>query len=215
MSLRTLTIAALLTGTAAAASVSATQAADLATYSPPPAASYADAGLAIATDTWTGFYAGAHAGVSSADDFDNSSFTGGVQAGYLQQFGQFVVGGEVSGTLTDELRYELTPDAGLTQNWSLAAKGRAGVALGDTLLYGTAGLSVAELEPQGATTSGTDTHTGAVFGAGIEQNLGNNFSVRAEYLQTRYFDVDSSVAGIGRTDDLTNHAITLGVNYRF
>ena len=39
--------------------------------------------------------------------------------------------------------------------------------------------------------------------------------MRAEYLQTRYFDVDSAVAGIGRTDDLTNHAITVGVNYRF
>ena len=164
MSLRT-TLAALLTGTVAVASVSAAQAADL--YTPAPAISYPDAGLAVATDNWTGFYAGAHAGMVSADDFDNSSFTGGVQAGYLQQFGQFVLGGEVSGTLTDELRYELTPDAGLTQNWSLAAKGRAGVALGDTLLYGTAGVSVAELEPQGTTTSGKDTYAGAVFGAGI------------------------------------------------
>lgn len=214
MSLHYRTIAALLTGTVAIASVSAAQAADL--YTPAPAAiSYPDAGLAVVSDTWTGFYAGAHAGVTSADDFDNSSFSGGVQAGYLQQFDQFVVGGEVSGTLSDELRYELTPTAGLTQNWSLAAKGRAGVALGNTLIYGTAGVSLAELEPSGATTSGKDTYAGAVFGAGVEQNLGNNISVRAEYLQTRYFDVDSTVAGVGRTDDLTNHAITLGVNYRF
>lgn len=208
------TLAALLTGTVAVASVSAAQAADL--YTPAPAAiSYSDAGLAVATDNWSGFYAGAHGGMMSADDFDNTSFSGGVQAGYLQQFGQFVVGAEVSGTLSDELRYELTPDAGLTQNWSLAAKGRAGVALGDTLIYGTAGASLAELEPSGTTTSGTDTYGGVVFGAGVEQNLGNNFSVRAEYLQTRYFDVDSTVAGIARTDDLTNHAVTLGVNYRF
>lgn len=214
MSLRTLTLAALLSGTAVVASVSATQAADL--YTPAPAqVAYPDAGLAVASDIWTGFYAGAHAGVVSADDFDNSNFSGGVQAGYLQQFDQFVVGGEVSGTLSDELRYELTPDAGLTQNWSLAAKGRAGVALGSTLIYGTAGVSLAELEPSGTTTSGTDTYAGAVFGAGVEQDLGNNISVRAEYLQTRYFDVDSAVAGVGRTDDLTNHAVTLGVNYRF
>lgn len=216
MTIRPLSIA-LLAGVAALTSVSATQAADLPYQTTVPAVTYADAGIALATDAWTGLYAGAHIGGATSDEFKEgkTAWTGGVQAGYLQQFDMFVVGAEVEAAFTDALLYELAPGAGLTQNWSVAAKARAGIALGDTLIYGTAGASLAELEPWGTTTSGKDNHVGVVFGAGVEQNLGNNFSLRAEYLQTRYFDVDSAVGGIGRQDDLTNHAVKVGVNYRF
>lgn len=195
----------------------AAAAADLPYRTAAPAQSYSSIDVAIATNDWTGFYVGGHLGGVTSDNFDeaNSAWLGGIQAGYLHQLDMFVVGGELSATLHDELYYALTPGAGLTQNWSLEAKGRAGIALDQTLIYGTAGLAIAELNPAGATTSGANTHTGAVFGAGVEQSFGNGWSVRAEYQQTRFWDVDSSVANFGRTDDLTNHAITAGVNYRF
>lgn len=217
MSIRSVSLAALLTSVAAIASVSATQAADLAVYSAAPSIAYSDAGLAVATDTWTGFYAGAHVGGATSDDFDksNTAWTGGIQAGYLQQFDMFVVGAEVEGSLSDSLNYVLTPNAGLKQNWTVAAKARAGVNLGQTLVYGALGASLTELEGTGTTTSGSKTHAGVAFGAGVEQALTDNISVRAEYLQTRYFDVESTVAGAGRSDDLTNHALKVGVNYRF
>jgi outer membrane immunogenic protein len=209
-------IAALATIAIAATSVAA-QAADLPYATAPAAPVYSNLDVAIATDEWTGFYIGAHLGGATTHEFEEatSGLTGGVQAGYLQQFGNFVVGAEVQASLSDALYYELAPGAGLEQNWSVALKGRAGAALGQTLIYGTAGVTLAEFEPRGATTSASDTHAGLSFGAGIEQALGGGWSVRAEYLQTRYFDVDSAVGGIGRTDDLTNHAITAGVNFRF
>lgn len=170
-----------------------------------------------AASTWTGFYLGGHLGGVTSNDFSehNSALMGGVQAGYTHQIDAFVLGAELQASLADALHYELVPGADLKQNWSVAAKGLAGVAFGNTMLYGTAGLSVAELEPSGATTSSAETHAGAVFGAGVEHAFGNGISLRAEYLQTRYFDVNSTVGGIGRTDELTNHAITAGVNFRF
>jgi opacity protein-like surface antigen len=184
-----------------------------------PATSYQDAGLTVATGSWSGLYAGGTiGGLTSLDpefDLDAYELTAGAQVGYLQQFGMFVVGAEVQGMWTDDLQYVLTPGSGLQQDWSIAAKGRAGVVLGDTLLYGTGGAILSELKPSGATTSNTEWYTGGVFGGGVEQKLGDNISVRAEYLQTRFFEVDSAVAGVNRTDDLTNHTFNLGLNYRF
>jgi outer membrane immunogenic protein len=215
MNARHLSVIALVTSATVLGAILPASAADLpatqaATY-------YPDASLALATDTWTGFYAGASGGYITSNDFkeNNSAWTGGVQAGYLQQFDMFVIGAELQGLLSNELDYELVPGAGLKQNWSVAAKARAGVALGDTLIYGTAGGSFAELEPTGTTSSAKESHAGVVFGGGVEQALGKNLSLRAEYLQTRYFGVETAVAGVGRKDDLVNHAITLGVNYRF
>jgi outer membrane immunogenic protein len=184
---------------------------------PLSATQYNSVDVGLAGDDWTGFYVGAHLGGVTSDDFSeaNSASTGGVQAGFLQQFDGFVLGGEIAATLHDELRYELSSTAGLQQDWSITATGRAGVALGQTLIYGLAGLSVTELDPSGSTSSDADTYTGAVFGAGVEQALGNGWSVRAEYQQTNYWDIASTSGGISRVDDLTNHAVTAGVNYRF
>lgn len=205
--------------TASLASASAAYAADLAGFAPiaAPLGSDANMGLATSPDIWTGFYAGVHGGAVTATEFngDNLKASGGAQAGYLQQFGMFVVGAELAATISNEFTYELAPGAGLSQDWSIAAKGRGGVNLGNTLLYSVAGVQAAQLKGTGLTTSDAITQTGVVFGAGVEQSLGNNFSVRAEYLQTRYFDVASSIGGIGRTDDLTGHAITVGANYKF
>lgn len=198
--------------------VSGASAADLIVSPQAPVQAYNSLDVAIATDDWTGFYIGANVGGGTTNDFNeaNSAWMGGVQAGYLQQFGNFVIGGELAATYSDDLTYELTPGAGLNQNWSVEAEGRAGVALDTgTLLYGTAGVAFAELSPTGATTSAAETHAGAIFGAGVEQALGNGWSLQAEYTQTRFWDINSSVAGVGRTDSLTNHAITAGVNYRF
>lgn len=214
-----------LSGTMAAvmaASVVAVAAADMpatSQYDPaaPSSAEYNSVDVGLADDDWTGFYVGAHLGGITSDDFSetNSAWTGGVQAGFLQQFDSFILGGEIAATLYDELGYELSPTAGLQQEWSITATGRAGVALGQTLIYGLAGVSITELNPSAPTSSGSDTYTGAVFGAGVEQALGNGWSVRAEYQQTNYWDIASTSGGIGRVDDLTNHAVTAGFNYRF
>jgi outer membrane immunogenic protein len=214
-----LSLAALFAGSSGLLFAATSQAADIGYAAPAPASSYSDAGLAIATNSWSGLYAGATVGGRTTRDIgfnlDGYGLTAGGQVGYLQQLGMFVVGAEVQGLWTNELHYALTPDAGLRQDWSVAAKGRAGVALGDLLVYGTGGAILSELKPTGTTSSAAGWKTGAVFGGGVEHKLGDNLSVRAEYLQTRFWDVESAVAGVGRDDDLSNHSVSLGVNYRF
>lgn len=54
-----------------------------------------------------------------------------------------------------------------------------------------------------------------MFGVGVEHKLGDNLSLRAEYRQTRFFDVDTKVAGATREDDLVNHSTTVCLNHRF
>lgn len=193
----------------------AAQAADLAI----PTNAYPDAGLALVSDTWTGFYVGANVGLSTSDEFDwdndTTSWNGGVQAGYLHQFDMFVVGAEIEANIMDDLYYALTPASGLSQSWSVAAKGRAGVALDNTLVYALAGVSFTEFEAYGAATASGDVNTGLVFGLGVEQAITESISLRAEYQQTRYWEVDSVVGGVARSDDLTNHAFKIGANFRF
>ena len=205
--------------TASLASVSAVSAADLSGFAPvtAPLGSGADLALAASPEIWTGFYVGVHGGAMTTSEFDQDHLkaSGGAQAGYLQQFGMFVVGGEVDATVSNDLTYELAPGAGLSQDWSIAAKSRAGVSLDNTLIYSVAGVQAAQLKGTGLATSDPITQAGVVFGAGVEQSLGNNISIRAEYLQTRYFDVASSIGGIGRNDDLIGHAVTVGANYKF
>ncbi|MGV8856525.1 MAG: outer membrane protein [Devosia sp.] len=212
-----LPLATVFAGIAALFSGAASQAAD--TRYPAPALSYSDAGLSVAAEDWSGAYAGASIGGRTAEDLDfdldNYGLTAGAQAGSLQQFGMFVLGAEFQGLWSNELHYTLTPGAGLIQEWSIAAKGRAGVALGDLLLYGTGGAVFSELKPSGAASSPDDWHAGAVFGGGVEHKLGNNLSLRAEYLQTRFFDIDTTVSGASRSDDLVSHSATVGLNYRF
>jgi outer membrane immunogenic protein len=206
----------LATAVAGAGTASAADLPDLA----PPAIAPAplnSVDIGIAGGEWTGLYLGAHLGGVTSNDFSqaSSAVSGGIQAGYLQQFDSLVVGAEIASSLHDELRYQLTPVAGLAQHWSVTATGRAGMAFGQTLVYGLAGLSLAQLDPSAATSSASTTHAGAVFGAGIEQALGDGWSIRAEYQQTRYWNVTSTAGGIDRRDDLVNHAVTAGINYRF
>lgn len=213
MTIQSTSLVALMAGAALLFPVAA-QAADL--LMAPPAVSY-EQDVVGYNDTWSGFYLGANLGGVTSDDFDeaNSAVIGGVQAGYLQQFGLFVLGAEVEGNYSDNLEFALAPGAGLSQEWSVTAKARAGVSLGQTLLYGTLGGTAAELKPTGATTSDAETHVGLAFGAGVEQAITSNISLRAEYQQTQYYDVESTVGGLGRTDDLTTHALKAGVNFRF
>lgn len=185
-------------------------------YAPGPA--YQDAGLALVNAPFSGVYVGASAGVTTTDRFDFDSdltgFSGAVQAGYLHQMGMFVLGAEIEAAYLNGLQYQLTPGSGLSQDWSIAAKARAGVAIQETLLYGTVGYGMTNFDAYGLASYDKDIRGGVVFGGGLEQAFGN-FSVRAEYLQSRLDGVESTVGGVGQTNDLVNHTVKIGANYRF
>lgn len=168
---------------------------------------------------WTGFYAGIHGGLApKASDFNifkDSSLLGGVQAGYTMQLGPAVIGAELEGTYARGIVHSVGTGE-LEQHWSGAAKVRGGLALGGTLVYGTAGYSFARLDAGNNVISDDQWVGGVLWGAGLEQSFGNGLSWRVEYTQTRFNDVDSTLVGnVHRSDDLTSHAVKAGLNFRF
>lgn len=168
---------------------------------------------------WTGFYAGIHGGIAptkTPNIFSEGAWLGGLQAGYLSQFGSVVVGGELEGSYSGGQRHKTGGGGELNQYWTGAAKLKAGVALDGTLLYGTAGYGFAQLEPGKNVTSKSEWRGGMLFGAGVEQNLGNGLSVKLEYDQLRLNDVKTVVGGgKGYSDSLVNHTVKAGLNMRF
>lgn len=183
-----------------------------------PLAAPAEPALAYVADNyWDGFYAGVFAGRNfvGADGSMGGSYNGGLKVGYTQQYGNFVVGGELEGTYDNKQDYLLPGGGVLRQNWSGAAKAKAGVAFDQVLLYGTAGVGLAYLETEGTVTSPDKWVYGLTFGGGVEVGITDNISANLEYTQARYTGVESVIAGVSRKDDLTTHAVRAGVNFHF
>lgn len=168
-------------------------------------------------DSWSGAYAGVNAGLAT-DEFSNMfsdrNFTGGGQVGYRAEFGPAVVGAELQGNYTGGQSFT-TGGGSLDQYWSGAAKLKAGVGLGSTLVYGTGGYGVAKLEGGDASTDDAGWKGGFVFGGGVEQKLGGGLSLNLEYNQMRLDDVKSVSSGAAYSDDLVNHSVKAALNYQF
>lgn len=180
--------------------------------------------------TWTGFYAGVNAGWTQNEakvtnrgftgtggagaypSFSTSKrggFIGGLQAGYNQQFGNFVAGLEADINFLGNRRgtgAEAVAGlgaAGITGvtasnrlDWLGTVRARAGVAFDRVLVYGTAGLAFGAPDQRltitnaagGATHFGSknETKVGWTVGGGIEYALLDNLTIRGEYL---YYDL--------------------------
>lgn len=139
---------------------------------------------------------------------DNTSFAGGVDAGFDYQMGDFVVGiaGDYTFTNVDaDLSFSRTdpnpnpPFTGVSTNTNYqtrvdtiaTARLRLGYAVDDTLMYVTGGIAAAEVEnrfelsiPELAYTSPDwskkGTQTGYVIGAGVEHRIDENWRVSFE-----------------------------------
>ena len=164
---------------------------------------------------WTGAYVGANLGYQWGSvanlSLEPAGINGGAQAGYNWQTGQFVVGFEtdiqVSSADDTFALYQYS------NPWFGTARGRAGIAFSNVLLYATAGLAYGgeKLNFVGATETHTD--LGWTAGAGIEVGLTRNWSAKAEYL---YFDLGGqNYVLTGVNNGLSSGVIRLGVNYRF
>src|SRR5215471_14363995 len=96
---------------------------------------------------WTGFYAGAHAGVGWSDD--NAGLIGGGQVGFNYQINQWVLGieGDLAGTtIKDSVSATVVgPGAVITGNaeasldWVSTLAPRVGYAFNNWLVYGKVG----------------------------------------------------------------------------
>ena len=176
---------------------------------------------------WLGPYVGANVGfqwtsnvgtglqgTSNVGDFSPSEVTGGIQGGYNWQNGPWVYGVEsdfnlssVSGTFAD---YQFS------NPWFGTLRGRAGYAINNVFLYGTAGLAFGVNTITRGGLSQTSGHAGYVIGAGAEFALaplgfGPNWSAKVEYL---YLGL-SQEAVLPTSVSFPSNVVRFGVNYHF
>jgi outer membrane immunogenic protein len=186
-------------------------AADLGSYESPP--SYNEA----PSTSWTGAYVGGHLGAAMprANPFKGGKgLAVGAQAGYDYDLGSVVIGGEVEATHLGDTR-EKVPGGSVKERWRAAVKAKAGYKLDQTLVYGTAGLTVTSLRDNGDVTGPDGMKEGYLLGAGIEQRFTSNISGKVEYNYTATDDVRTFHNNTASHTDLSDHVIKGGVNYRF
>ncbi|MDC7684353.1 outer membrane beta-barrel protein [Asticcacaulis sp. BYS171W] len=200
-----------------------------------------------------GFCDGAPNGNSAASACrdDDGGADVGLRLGYDWQSGNFVYGvvGEIAKLdLTDNVTGFSTTPAAYTftrkTGTVTALRGRAGYAMNDYLLYGTAGFAWADLDRSFTTTNtansftprGGDNAKGYQIGFGTEKKVMENWTLGAEYLYTSLDDDDYTVrVGPGTApatnpflianaqgtdmkrseDKLKAHSLRFTVTYRF
>ncbi|RYG91743.1 porin family protein [Loktanella sp. IMCC34160] len=154
---------------------------------------------------WTGFYAGGSLGYadvtgSSTLGDEVNGLTYGVHAGYLQDLGSIVLGGELelSGAdITDDV-------SGLSVDSVARAKARVGYDAGQFMPYLTAGA--AQLTTSGAI---DDKDTGYFGGIGLDYQLSDQLTIGGEVLQHKFDDFAGS--GI----DVEAMSVSARVSFRF
>ena len=198
--------------------------------------------------SWAGWYVGVNAGaawqqmtggygpngvsdeVESPGSISGSTFIGGGQVGYNWQDGNFVYGleGDFSGLTKGNINggsgFEANkgPTMRTSMDWLSTVRGRAGLAVGNTMVYMTGGLAIGRVH-DGFAANGfnsdsvafknvTKTKVGWTVGGGVEHMLSQNWTVGVEALfvdlgnSTTNFNFDgtnkvakfSNQAGIGR-----------------
>src|SRR5215472_1699062 len=203
-----------------ASAYAASEAADVSrgpAYPPPPPIPF--------VDNWTGFYAGAHAGVGWSDG--DSGFIGGGQVGFNYQINQWVLGveGDIAGTtIKDSVSATVAgPGAVITGNaeasldWVSTLAPRVGYAFNNWLVYGKVGgawahasgtVSTAINGMQVTSISVDETVSGWMLGIGAEYALWDNWSAKIEY---NMMDFGNS----GPLADDKFNVLKVGINYRF
>jgi len=175
---------------------------------------------------WVGPYVGANIGYqwssnigglnSSGSTSGMSGFIGGIQGGYNWQNGPWVYGVEsdfnlssASGTFAD---YQFS------NPWFGTLRARAGFAVNNVFLYGTAGLAFGISTVSRGGLSDTSGHAGWTIGAGAEfglapLGLSPNWSAKVEYLYLGLSQNDALPASV--PSNFQSNVLRFGVNYHF
>jgi len=165
--------------------------------------------------SWAGPYLGGNLGWDWGSVDNNptrpSGFVGGAQAGYNWQTGPWVFG--VEGDLQATGASDTFAPWKFSNPWFGTLRGRAGYALNNVLLYGTAGLAFGELSGQTFGLTESHTNAGWTVGLGAEVGLTRNWSAKVEYL---YVDLnDSNFVITGAQNGYRFGLLRAGVNYHF
>jgi outer membrane immunogenic protein len=181
--------------------------------------------------SWTGFYAGAHAGYGWARivHVDATGGLGGGQLGYNYQMGNWVFGAEgdaAAAGITETIGHSigpLTETDKYTVNGLTTVRGRVGWAAGNVLLYGTAGGAWAHasstLTLLNSSVSGESWHSGWSAGGGIEWAFLPNWSAKLEYAYFGLARANYTLTGAGtltvHSGNLDINTVKIGINYLF
>jgi len=184
-----------------------------------PVISPLDVAIANAAHDWAGAYIGINGGYAwgdfetSAGNVSGDDALGGFQIGYNKQLGSVVIG--VEGDVQASAIEGASNGVSTSLNWFSTARGRVGYAFDSTLLYGTAGVAVAGVEATAAGGSDDKTLLGLAAGAGVEQAMTENLSLKAEYL---YVDLENKTFDTGAANtnaEWDGHVMRFGANLRF
>lgn len=206
---------------------------------------------------WSGFFIGAHVGYGGANvsgqydiddvnfvgetfvnddagpfDLDAEGFLGGGQIGYNWQSGSFVLGIEGDVTYTDwsdSLTNDDDEQVSVKTDFVGTLRGRAGYAMDNLLLYGTAGVALTDTKftadddvfNPGDSGSVKFNDLGIVVGGGAEYALNEDWSIKAEALYFIFNDKkdtgeltsDSELGDYAELDDAW--MVRVGVNFHF
>lgn len=174
---------------------------------------------------WAGGYVGAYAATGKDDTSsdlggpDPNGESAGVVGGYNWQSGRWVYGVEAdigSADYSDEGSINATQDMKVEIDKTASLRGRVGYDMGRWMPYATVGVSAADASYKISDAAGTvskddDTMTGYSAGFGAEYMLNDQWSVKGEYLYTKY---DGRFEGVDDIDHDVS-ALRLGVNYHF
>jgi outer membrane immunogenic protein len=182
-----------------------------------PRAPYYRAEGALGFFSWVGPYLGGNLGYEWGTTGNNptrpTGIAGGIQGGYNWQSGQFVFGAEADIQLS--AANDTFAPWKFSNPWFGTVRGRAGYAIHDLLLYGTAGLAFGELTGETVgLLSESHTNLGWTAGIGAEARLfRSNWSAKVEYL---FVDLSSSTFTLtGVSNGLSASVFRAGVNYHF
>jgi outer membrane immunogenic protein len=181
-----------------------------------PHPSYYTATAPLSAYSWTGPYLGGNLGYEWGTTSNNptrpSGFAGGAQAGYNWQTGQLVFGAEADIQLSGAT--DTFAPWKFSNPWFGTLRGRAGYAISNFLIYGTAGVAFGTLQAQTVgLLSENHTNVGWTAGAGVEAGFAANWSVKAEYL---FVDLASNPFALtGTSNALWANLFRMGVNYHF
>lgn len=215
----------ILAGAATLMSASAASAADLLINQPAP--SYGG-DFGGSTGGWDGAYIGGFIGygwgtvaaedanVIGVPELDISGWTIGAKLGANFSVGSgLVLGAEGDVAWAGIGGYDSVNGADFDINWTSSLRARAGYDAGAFMPYLTGGLAIAGATASDGGTDSTQTHFGWTAGAGVEVAATEQISIDLGY---RYSDFGQATYNTGGSDsdlDVSTHAVTAGVNFKF
>jgi len=165
--------------------------------------------------SWAGPYLGANLGYAWGSVDNNqtkpSGFSGGAQAGYNWQTGQWVFG--VEGDIQATGAEDTFAPWKFSNPWFGTVRGRAGYALSNILFYGTGGLAFGELRGETFGLSESHTNAGWTAGVGAEFGFAQNWSAKIEYLYVDLANSGFTITGV--SNGYRFGTVRAGVNYHF